>query len=123
MGMYVSVRGWIELDHKQRQSAEQIIEQAHDGHYSGGWAFPIKPFNWTLYLFYGGDVREPALPEIRDQIERLASLPPVDSDGDSPRGLFIVTDEGDNVERREIRGGSIHTHTAAEQMVPPSEQN
>jgi hypothetical protein len=35
MGMYASVRGWIELDHKQRQRAEQIIEQAQDDHYSG----------------------------------------------------------------------------------------
>jgi hypothetical protein len=114
MGMYASVRGWIELDHKQRQRAEHIIEQAQDGFYSDGWSFPAKPFNWTLYLFYGGDVREQALPEIREQIERLASLPPVDDDGDLPRGLFIVTDERGNAESWEIREGSIRTRTAPE---------
>jgi hypothetical protein len=114
MGMYASVRGWIELDHKQRQRAEHVIEQGQDGFYSGGWSFPARPFNWTLYLFYGGDVREQALPEIRGQIERLASLPPVDDDGDLPRGLFIVTDERGSAETWEIREGSIHTHMAPE---------
>ncbi|HZE32291.1 MAG TPA: hypothetical protein VE198_12750 [Actinoallomurus sp.] len=48
------------------------------------------------------------LPEIRAQIELLASLPPVDDDGDWPRGLFIVTDERGNAESWESawRGGS-----------------
>jgi hypothetical protein len=74
--MYVSVRGWIELDHSLRPSAEEIIEQARDIHPSGGWSFPAKPFNWALYLFYGGDIRETALPWIRDQIIQLAAPPP-----------------------------------------------
>jgi hypothetical protein len=112
MGMYASVRGWIELDHKQRRQAEQIIEQAQDDPYSGGWGFPARPFNWTLYLFYGGDVREQALPQIRAQIERLAFLPPADEDGDRPRGLFVVTDERGNAERWEIQEGSVFTHAA-----------
>jgi hypothetical protein len=69
MGMYASVRGWIELDHKQRRQREQ------------------------------------ALPRIRAQIERLASLPPVDDDGDRPRGLFLVTDERGNAGRWELQEG------------------
>jgi len=49
--MYASARGWVEIDIKQRSSAEEIIQRHQDGQYSGGWAFPAKPFNWTLYLF------------------------------------------------------------------------
>jgi hypothetical protein len=35
----------------QRPAVEEIIEQARNNHYSGGWSFPAKPFNWALYLF------------------------------------------------------------------------
>jgi hypothetical protein len=114
MGTYVSVRGWIELDYSQRPAAEEIIEQARDNHYSGGWSFPAKPFNWTLYLFYGGDIRENALPWIHDQIIQLAALPLVDDDGDRPRGLLLVTDERGKAERWEIRDGSVLAHPALE---------
>jgi hypothetical protein len=62
--------------------------------YSGGWAFPTKPFNWSLYLFYGGDIRQGELTWLRDQVEQLARIPPVDEDDDWPRGLFVITAEG-----------------------------
>jgi hypothetical protein len=114
MGTYVSVRGWIELDHSQRPAAEEIIEQARDDLYSDGWSFPAKPFNWTLYVFYGGDIRVTALPWIHDQIVQLAALPPVDDDGDRPAGLLLVTHEHGQTERWEIRDGSVHAHPAAE---------
>lgn len=45
MGMYVSVRGWVELDFVQKSDAERIIEADADNLYSGGWAWPAKPFN------------------------------------------------------------------------------
>lgn len=107
MGMYVSVRGWIELDHRQRQDAERIIERSPDDHYSGGWGWPQKPFNWTLNLFYGGDIRESAIPEIRDQVKQLALLPPTDEDGDRPRGLFIVNDERGHIESWQVQHGEV----------------
>ena len=44
--------------------------------YSGGWAFPERPFNWALYVFYGGDIREAELPWLREQVESIAALPP-----------------------------------------------
>ncbi len=106
--MYASVRGWIELDFGQRAGAELIIERNRHDLYSGGWAFPAKPFNWTLYLFYGGDLRRGALPWLRDQVDNLARLPPVDEDGDRPTGLFVVTAE-DQVGARiwQVREGSV----------------
>ncbi|MDI6105891.1 hypothetical protein QLQ12_45700 [Actinoplanes sp. NEAU-A12] len=93
MGMYASARGWVEIDFKQRSSAEEIIRRHEDWHYSGSWPFPAKPFNWTLYLFYGCDIREDELPSLRAQVTELAALPAIDEDGDRARGLFLVTDE------------------------------
>jgi len=75
MGMYASVRGWVQADHRQRAAIEAIIEAAHRDLYSGGWAFPQRPFNWALYVFYGGDVREPELSWLRGQVESIAALP------------------------------------------------
>lgn len=37
MGMYASVRGWLEVDHKQREAVEAVIAAAGDDLYSGGW--------------------------------------------------------------------------------------
>lgn len=105
--MYVSVRGWLELDFAQRPDAERIIEASADGHYSGGWGWPAQPFNWTLYLFYGGDVRDSAVADLRAQVQRLADLPPVDEDDDRPRGMIMVTDELGHALWRQIRDGSV----------------
>jgi hypothetical protein len=57
MGMYVSIRGWIELRFEQRAAVEEIIARHDDQHCSGGWGFP---------------------PELRGQLEEIAALPPVD---------------------------------------------
>jgi hypothetical protein len=113
MGMYLGVRGWIELQYDQRAAAEQIIERHDDGFYSGGWTFPRAAFNWTLYLFYGGDIRESGLPWLRTQVDELAALPP-DEDGDRPRGLFVASDERGGVETWQIRNGAVHVHPAPE---------
>jgi hypothetical protein len=114
MGMYASVRGWIEVDHEQRGAVEKIIEWNRDGHYSGGWGFPSAPFNWSLYVFYGGDIREGGLPWLREQVTQMAALPPIDDDGDRPRGLFLVTDERGNADVWQIRDGSLSDRPAPE---------
>ncbi|MET8150566.1 hypothetical protein ACIBSW_21435 [Actinoplanes sp. NPDC049668] len=108
MGMYASVRGWLEIDFKQRGIAERIIEQHRHDLYSGGWAFPSVPFNWSLYLFYGGDIRQSEVPWIRDQVEQLARMPPVDEDDDWPTGLFVVTaEEHEGAQLWQIRESAV----------------
>ncbi|WP_051797068.1 hypothetical protein [Catenuloplanes japonicus] len=87
------VRSWLGIDVEQRVTAERIIGQNRHELYSGGWAFPSAPFNWSLYLFYGGDIRQGELSWLRGQVEQLAEMPPVDEDNDWPRGLFVVTAE------------------------------
>ncbi len=73
MGMYASVRGWLEADRRQRAAVEAVIEDARTDLYSGGWAFPERPFNWALYVFYGGDIREAELPWL---VRRSRPWPP-----------------------------------------------
>lgn len=107
MGMYASARGWLQLAFAQRDAADEIIQRHHDGHYAGGWAFSAAPFNWTLYLFYGGDIREGELPWLRTQIAELAALAPVDEDGDRPAGLFLITDERGGAVGWQVRDGTV----------------
>jgi hypothetical protein len=57
MALYVSVRGWLECDRFQLSAVKEVIAKHADDHYSGGWGFPIHPFNWTSYVFYGGDIQ------------------------------------------------------------------
>jgi hypothetical protein len=114
MGMYVSVRGWLEVDHRQREAIEAIIAAAYRDLYSGGWAFPARPFNWTLYVFYGGDIREAELPWLRDQVGQMAALPPADDDGDTPVGLFLLSDERMTAGIWEIRDRTIHDRPSPE---------
>jgi hypothetical protein len=113
--MYTSVRGWIEIDSEQRAAAEAIIGRDRHELYSGGWAFPAAPFNWTLYLFYGGDIRQSEVPWLRGQIEQLAALPPVDEDNDMPRGFFLVTPEDrEGGQAWHVRDGRLHEVPAPE---------
>ena len=75
-------------------------------------AFLAAPFNWTLYLFYGGDIREGELAWLRKQLAELAAMPAVDEDGDRPRGLFLVTDERGNADMWQIREGTVYERAA-----------
>jgi hypothetical protein len=114
MGMYASVRGWLEADLKQRAAVEEVIEAARVDLYSDGWAFPERPFNSSLYVFYGGSIREAALPWLRGQVERMAILTPVDDDGDMPVGLFVISDERATVSVWEVRDGIVRDRPAPE---------
>ncbi|MFI9818691.1 hypothetical protein [Saccharothrix variisporea] len=101
MGMYVAVRGWLEFDHSQRPRVEEVLGG------SGGWAWPTHPFGWTLYLLYGGDLRESAVGALRAQVDELARLEPADADGDMPAGFFLLSDERQQSTTWIIRDGSV----------------
>jgi hypothetical protein len=108
VGVYASARGWIQMDFEQRETASRIIEAHRHDPYSGGWAWPAAPFNWSLYLFYGGDIRVGELPWLREQLAALAAMPPVDEDDDRPEGLFVISVEtSDTDEVWRIRDGRI----------------
>jgi hypothetical protein len=65
-------------------------------------------------VFYSGDIREAELPWLREQVSRLAALPPVDDDGNLPLGLFLLSDERDVVSLWEIRDGMLHDRLSPE---------
>jgi hypothetical protein len=96
---------WLEADRRQRAAVGAVIVAARRDLYSGGCAFPERPFNWALYVFYGGDIREAALPWLREQVKTMAALLDVDDDGDMPTGLFVISDERAAVSVWEVRDG------------------
>ncbi|WP_327696780.1 hypothetical protein [Streptomyces sp. NBC_00459] len=107
MGVYVSIRGWLECDEKQLAAVHEITSSHEDNHYTSGWGSPRQHVNWTHYLFYGADIRESALDWFTDQIEKIARIPASDDDGDRVRGLFLVSHESDGMAEWQIRDGQL----------------
>lgn len=107
MGIYVSVRGWLECDQKQLDAIQAVIASRDDNHYTGGWGLPRQPFNWTYYVFYGGDIRQHAVDWLLDQLSDIARIPASDEDGDRVRGLFLASHEVDGMSEWQVRDGQV----------------
>ncbi|MFJ8961119.1 hypothetical protein ACIRG5_17185 [Lentzea sp. NPDC102401] len=116
MGMYVGVRGWVEFTHGQREVVEQVLATHHHDLYSAGWAIPSRPFNSTLYVFYGGDIREQSVDWLRAQVAELARL--VDADGDRPVGFFLLTDERLQASAWTVQDGDVREGAAPVELRP-----
>lgn len=109
MGVFVSIRGWLECDERQLAAVRQVIADHSDEHYSGGWGFPNRHFNWTYYVFYGGDVRESAVDWFMEQLRSMAAIPASDEDGDRVLGFFVASSEVAPQVEWQVRGGSVTT--------------
>ncbi|PPK70469.1 hypothetical protein V5P93_000650 [Actinokineospora auranticolor] len=108
MGTYVSIRGWLECDDKQLVAIQEVISSHDDGDfYSGGWGFPRKPFNWTRYVFYGGDIRESTVDWFLGQLGEIARIPASDEDNDLVRGLFHARHEVNGTSEWQVRAGQV----------------
>ncbi|MBC2874219.1 MULTISPECIES: hypothetical protein [Streptomyces] len=113
MGIYVSIRGWLECDATQRAAVQEIIAAYDDDHYSHGWGSPRRQHgSWAHYVFYGADIRESALGWFTDQIGEIAGLPASDDDGDLVQGLFLVSHEVEGMTEWQVRDGRLHTAPA-----------
>ncbi|EYT80832.1 hypothetical protein CF54_23125 [Streptomyces sp. Tu 6176] len=108
MVVYVSVRGWLECDGSQLAAVKEIIAGNTDEHYSGGWGFPVRRFNWTSYVFYGGDVREESVSWLLDQLTEMAALPAEHDDFPKVQGLFMLTHEVEGLVEWQVRDGGVH---------------
>ncbi|MET7732971.1 hypothetical protein ABZT02_16600 [Streptomyces sp. NPDC005402] len=106
MGIYVSVRGWLECDEQQLAAAQEIISSHEDGHYSKGWGTPRQHVNWTYYVFYGADIRESGLDWLVHQVREMASIP-ANEDGDRVRGLFLASHEIHGTTEWQVREGRL----------------
>ncbi|MFI9046075.1 hypothetical protein [Streptomyces sp. NPDC053427] len=107
MGLYVSIRGWLECDATQLVSVQEIISSPAEDHYSNGWSTPRQHVNWTHYIFYGADIRESALDWFMNQIRQIARIPAPDDDGDLIRGLFLASHEVDGTAEWQVREGQL----------------
>ncbi|WP_327071276.1 hypothetical protein [Kitasatospora sp. NBC_01302] len=112
MGVYVSVRGWLECDEKQLVAVEQVLASHADDHYFDGWSTPRRQINWTRYIFYGADIRASALDWFAEQIREIARIPASDDDGDLVRGLFLVGHEVDGTSEWQVREGRLFITSA-----------
>lgn len=107
MGVYVSIRGWLECDETQLTAIQGIISSHEDHHYTNGWGSPRRHVNWTHYIFYGADIRESALDWFTDQIREIARIPASDDDGDLVQGVFLVSHEVDGTAEWQVRDGQF----------------
>ncbi|MEV8326645.1 hypothetical protein [Kitasatospora sp. NPDC056731] len=107
MGIYVSVRGWLECDETQLVTVQEIISFHADDHYSSGWNVPRQQVNWTHYIFYGADIRESALDWFMNQLSEIVRIPASDDDGDLIRGLFLASHEVDGTAEWQVRDGQL----------------
>lgn len=112
MGVYVSVRGWLECDETQLVAVQGIISLYADDHYSSGWSTPRQQVNWTRYVFYGADIRVSALDWFMNQLREIARIPASDDDGDLIRGLFLAGHEVDGTTEWQVRDGRLVTSPA-----------
>ncbi|MGW7436975.1 hypothetical protein [Streptomyces sp. NPDC054849] len=112
MGVYVSVRGWLECDGTQLAIVQELIASHADDHYSLGWSTPRQQVNWTHYIFYGADIRESAVDWFMNQLREIAQVPASDDDGDLVRGLFLASHEVDGTTEWQVREGRLVVSSA-----------
>ena len=107
MGVYVKIRGWLECDENQLAAIQAIISSHDDNHYTAGWGLPRQHFNWTYYVFYGGDIREQEVDWMLDQLRAIARIPASDEDEDLVQGVFLASHEVDGMSEWQIRQGQV----------------
>ena len=115
MGIFVSVRGFLQCDEPQLAEIGRII-QAAEGEYSynGAWAFPQRHYNWVHYVFYGADIPASAVDPMLELLRTIARVPPTDEDNDRVTGLFLASHEVDGMAEWRIRGGGLRVRAAGD---------
>lgn len=106
MGAFVSIRGWLECDERQLAAIHEIIAAREDDLYSNGWGEPRQHINWTCYVFYGADIRAPAVDRLLGQVREIADIS-ANADGDRVTGLFFASHEEAGMTEWQVRGGQV----------------
>ncbi len=98
MGIFYSVRGWLEMDDVQYDRLKTVVLNETDDlliHYVASWHFPDRGGRYSRFAFFGCTVRDIDLTEIKQQLQRL-TLEVTSNDGDVidyMKGLFHSTYE------------------------------
>jgi hypothetical protein len=113
MGVYVTVKGWIEGGFENMGEIEKTIARAKAAGavsdlYMKGWCHP-QPINATPYYFYGGNIRIQALESIRILVEEIATINTIDGEfTDYVNGVFYVDHENEKDKWIwEVHGGKL----------------
>jgi hypothetical protein len=113
VGVYVSVRGWVDCSDGQETLIQEIVDRYDDGFYSRGWSIVRGP-NETACVFYYGTVHEQAVEWLLDQVRNVASLPPPIDVEDRVRGLFFAHHELNGMQEWQVRDGQLFIEPAGD---------
>ena len=74
MGVFVSIRGWIEACDEQLPLIRALVERDEDGvgHYADSWCFQTVGGGFSRFVFFGCTVRAEAVDRVRAQVRRIA---------------------------------------------------
>jgi hypothetical protein len=113
MGIYISIRGWLECDDLQLEAIWKIILKYED-YYSGGWETPRTQYNGT-FIFYVANVREQALPWFLEQLRAIAVTRASMHQGDEDyvRGFFLTSHEVDGMSEFHVYNGQVFVTPAS----------
>ncbi|UXX98078.1 hypothetical protein N7U49_48190 (plasmid) [Streptomyces sp. AD2-2] len=115
MGVFVSIRGWLECDDRQLAQVKELVEQDDpDRTYSGGWAFPPRQYNFVNWVFFGAQMRAQSVDWFLDRLRQMARIPAFDEDDDRINGLFLVSHEVDGASEWQVRDGTVVIQAASE---------
>jgi hypothetical protein len=97
MGVFVSIRGWVEACDEQVPLIRALIERDEDqiGHYADSWCFQTVGGGSSRFVFFGCTVRDAAVVQVRAQVRRIAQTV-FTHDGphvDYPQGDFLLEHE------------------------------
>ena len=113
MGFCYAVKGWIEaIWPEQFRQVKDLIEERDDTGYNRHWMFPSSPEGCCpRYVFYGGDVKDLSLDDVRDVIRTIAeTVRSLDGDiVDYTEGYFHAdAEDGSVLLRWECRDGHFY---------------
>ncbi|MEV6839712.1 hypothetical protein AB0N17_35325 [Streptomyces sp. NPDC051133] len=114
MGVFVSIRGWLECDDQQLAQVKEIVEADDpDRTYSGGWAFPPRQYNFVNWVFFGAQMRAQSVDWFLEVLRRVARIPASDADNDLITGLLLVSHEVDGMSEWQVRDGIVVIRAAS----------
>lgn len=106
MGVYVSVRGWVDCYDGQETLVQQIVDRYDEPFYSRGWSVVVGP-NRDVCVVYCGTIREQSVEWLLNQLRDIATLPPPIDVDDRVRGLFFANHEETGTQEWQIRDGRL----------------
>ena len=97
MGVFVSVRGWIDACNESLPLIRALIERDEDelGGYTESWCFQKVGGGGGSFVFFGGVIRAAAVERVQRQVRRIAETV-ITHDGqyvDYPQGDFLLEHE------------------------------